>query len=211
MMVLFLLFFATVAGVVVITVDPGDPDVMNQRPRDPKIPITNATAIFFWILYATALFLAALVPLVWGPDSLSVDRRSASMTMTFVVMGLGTVFNALNQSPRPDQWADAHQFSGVGDLTRAGHHDRPGDPVAGSAGRAAHHIADRNTVARMPGAGVGAPAGGRGQQMDPPRSRTIGRCGRYAGGGHSGTCPHHSKPTSKHRRHRMTDPRESGA
>ena len=101
MMVLFLLFFATVAGVVVITVDPGDPDVMNQRPRDPKIPITNATAILFWILYATALFLAALVPLVWGPDSLSVDRRSASMTMTFVVMGLGTVFNALTNRRDP--------------------------------------------------------------------------------------------------------------
>ena len=100
-MVLFLLFFATVAGVVVITVDPGDPDVMNQRPRDPKIPITNPTAILFWILYAMALFLAALVPLVWGPDSLSVDRPSASMTMTFVVMGLGTVFNALTNRRDP--------------------------------------------------------------------------------------------------------------
>ena len=40
-MVLFLLFFVTAAGVVVITVDPGDPDVMNRPPRDPKIPITN--------------------------------------------------------------------------------------------------------------------------------------------------------------------------
>ena len=44
-MVLFLLFFCTAAGVVVITVDPGDPDVMNRPPRDPKIPITNRTAI----------------------------------------------------------------------------------------------------------------------------------------------------------------------
>ena len=35
-MVLFLLFFCTAAGVVVITVDPGDPDVMNHPPRDPK-------------------------------------------------------------------------------------------------------------------------------------------------------------------------------
>ena len=37
-MVLYLLFFATAAGVVVITVDPGDPDVMNRPPRDPKHP-----------------------------------------------------------------------------------------------------------------------------------------------------------------------------
>ena len=54
-MVLFLLFFATAAGVVVITVDPGDPDVMNRPPRDPKIPITNRTAILFWILYGAVL------------------------------------------------------------------------------------------------------------------------------------------------------------
>ena len=100
-MVLYLLFFATAAGVVVITVDPGDPDVMNRPPRDPKIPITNRSAIMFWILYGLVLFLAALVPLVAGPDTPSVDKASASMTMTFAVMGLGTVFNALTNRRDP--------------------------------------------------------------------------------------------------------------
>jgi Ca2+-transporting ATPase len=100
-MVLFLLFFATAAGVVVITVDPGDPDVMSRPPRDPKIPITNGTAILFWILYGAVLFAAALVPLVAGPDEPSVDRATASMTMTFVVMGLGTVFNAVTNRRDP--------------------------------------------------------------------------------------------------------------
>ena len=76
--VLFLLFFCTAAGVVVITVNPGDPDVMNRPPRDPKIPITNETAVLFWILYGAVLFLAALVPLVTGPDEPSVDRPTAS-------------------------------------------------------------------------------------------------------------------------------------
>src|SRR6476646_4553966 len=94
-MVLFLLFFATAIGVVIIAVDPGDPDVMDRPPRDPKIPITNRTAILFWILYGAVLFVAALIPLVAGPDAPSVDHASASMTMTFIVMGLGTVFNAL--------------------------------------------------------------------------------------------------------------------
>ena len=74
---------------------------MNQPPRDPKIPITNRTAILFWILYGVVLFLAALVPLVAGPDEPSVDQASASMTMAFVVMGLGTVFNALTNRRDP--------------------------------------------------------------------------------------------------------------
>jgi Ca2+-transporting ATPase len=100
-MVLFLLFFCTAAGVVVITVDPGDPDVMNHPPRDPSITITNRTAVLFWILWGAVLFGAALIPLVAGPDAPSVDRATASMTMTFVVMGLGTVFNALTNRRDP--------------------------------------------------------------------------------------------------------------
>ena len=50
-MVLFLLIFVTSSGVIVITVDPGDPDVMSRPPRDPKIPITNRAAITYWVLY----------------------------------------------------------------------------------------------------------------------------------------------------------------
>jgi Ca2+-transporting ATPase len=100
-MVLFLLFFVTSSGVVIIAVDPGDPDVMSRPPRDPKLPITNRTAVIFWVLYAAVLFLAALTPLVAGPDEPSVDRASVSMTMTFVVMGLGTVFNAVTNRRDP--------------------------------------------------------------------------------------------------------------
>ncbi|MGA9159278.1 MAG: cation-transporting P-type ATPase [Actinomycetota bacterium] len=100
-MVLFLLFFATSFGVVIIAVDPEDPDVMHRPPRDPAVPITNRTAIAFWVLYGAVLFLAALVPLVAGPDEPSTDHASVSMTMTFVVMGLGTVFNALTNRRDP--------------------------------------------------------------------------------------------------------------
>jgi P-type Ca2+ transporter type 2C len=100
-MVLYLLFFVTAAGVIVIAVDPGDPDVMSRPPRDPKMPITNRTAVLLWLLYSSVLFLAALTPLVAGPDEPSIDRASASMTMTFAVMGLGTVFNALTNRRDP--------------------------------------------------------------------------------------------------------------
>jgi P-type Ca2+ transporter type 2C len=101
LMVLFLLFFVTSSGVVIIAIDPGDPDVMHRPPRDPRLPITNRAAVIWWIVYGAALFLSALVPLVWGPDHPSVDHASASLTMTFVVMGLGTVFNALTNRRDP--------------------------------------------------------------------------------------------------------------
>jgi len=51
-----------------------------------------------WLVYAAALFVAAMVPLVAGPDEPSAQGEqgaSTSMTMTFVVMGVGTVFNAV--------------------------------------------------------------------------------------------------------------------
>jgi Ca2+-transporting ATPase len=101
LMVLFLLFFVTVSGVVVLAVDPGDPDVMSRAPRDPKLTITNGRAVRQWLLYGSVLFLAAFTPLVVGPDSPSTEAASASMTMTFLVMGLGTVFNALTNRRDP--------------------------------------------------------------------------------------------------------------
>ncbi|MEV4637574.1 cation-transporting P-type ATPase [Actinoplanes sp. NPDC049548] len=100
-MVLYLFFFATAIGVVIIAVDPGDPQVMHRPPRDPAVPITNARAVLFWVLYAAVLFGAALVPLVAGPDEPRTDAPSAAMTMTFVVMGLGTVGNALTNRRDP--------------------------------------------------------------------------------------------------------------
>ncbi len=100
-MVLFLLFFFTAAGVVIIAVDPGDPQIMERPPRDPQVPITNRGAILSWLLYAAVLFAASLVPLVAGPDEPSTETPSAAMTMTFVVMGLGTVFNALTNRRDP--------------------------------------------------------------------------------------------------------------
>jgi Ca2+-transporting ATPase len=101
LMILYLLVFATAPGVIVIAVDPGSPDVMNRPPRDPKVTITNRGAVTLWVIYAATLFVAALIPLVAGPDTPHPDAASASMTMTFVVMGLGTIFNALTNRRDP--------------------------------------------------------------------------------------------------------------
>src|SRR4029078_2419110 len=74
LMVLYLLIFATATGVVIIAIDPGDPDVMHRPPRDPKLPITNRRAVMMWLLYAATLFVAAFIPLAWGPDTPRPDQ-----------------------------------------------------------------------------------------------------------------------------------------
>ena len=107
LMILYLLFFMTASGVIVIALDPGDPEVMRRPPRDPKLPITNRAAITSWVIYAAVLFLAALAPLVLGPDEPSPDAASISMTMTFVVMALGTIFNALTNRREPASGLEA--------------------------------------------------------------------------------------------------------
>jgi P-type Ca2+ transporter type 2C len=68
-MVIYPLIFVTAAGVVIIALDPGDPDVMHRPPRDPKVPITNRTAVILWVVYGTVLAASAFVPLVAGPTS----------------------------------------------------------------------------------------------------------------------------------------------
>jgi Ca2+-transporting ATPase len=95
LMVLFLNFFVAIFPVVVIMLDPPDPDIMNRPPRDPKVPITNGAAVTRWVLYGAVLFLAALVPLIAGPDQPTTDAPSAAMTMCYVVIGLGTIFSGV--------------------------------------------------------------------------------------------------------------------
>ncbi len=95
LMVLFVAFFVVVFGVVVIAVDPPDPGLMRRAPRDPKVPISNRPAVIRWVIYGGTRFLAAFVPLAFGPDTLHVKEPSASMTMAFVVMCLSATFSAL--------------------------------------------------------------------------------------------------------------------
>ena len=66
------------------------------------------------------LFVAAFIPLVAGPDEPSTDVAPASLTMTFVVMGLGTVFNALTNRRDPTSGLSAPILKAAGDLPRPG-------------------------------------------------------------------------------------------
>ena len=95
LMVLYLLFFVTVAGVVGHRARPRRPAGDAPAAARPARADHQPPGHHLWLVYATALFVAALVPLVAGPDEPRTDAPSASITMAFVVMGFGTVFNAL--------------------------------------------------------------------------------------------------------------------
>ena len=95
LMVLFLNFFIAIFPVGVIAFDPGDPDIMRRPPRDPKATITNRTAVGQWLIYGFVMFAVALIPLVAGPDDPQIDRPTAAMTMSYVVLGLATIFSGI--------------------------------------------------------------------------------------------------------------------
>lgn len=102
MMVLFLNFFVCVFPVIAIMLDPVGPGIMDRVPRDPKVGISNGRAVSRWILYGTVLCVSSGLPLVLGPDTPTPDHATASMTMAFVVMGLGSVLSGLVLRREPD-------------------------------------------------------------------------------------------------------------
>lgn len=65
------------------------------------------------MIYGTVLALVGLVPLLFGPGSLSTDKASASMTMCFVVIGLGTVFSGLVMRRDPTSGLEPPLLSAV--------------------------------------------------------------------------------------------------
>jgi len=111
--VLFLNFFVALFAVIAIAADANPPGIMNHPPRDPRIGVVNPVSLIEWLVYGAVIFVIALVPLVWGPDEPSPTTPTASMTMSYVVLGLATVLSALlmRRSPEsglvPPIWAVA--------------------------------------------------------------------------------------------------------
>ena len=93
MQIIALNFFVAVFPVVAIMTDAADPKVMEERPRDPTIPIFNRTTGPRWVAYGLVLGLVSLVPLAWGPDEPHIDSGSVAMTMTFAVIGASTLLS----------------------------------------------------------------------------------------------------------------------
>ena len=88
---LVLNFVVAIFAVIVIIMEPEQPGLMARPPRDITKGIANGANILRWLVYGTALFLASFLPMwIFGSD-LNPGSASYPMTMTFVIMGLGTL------------------------------------------------------------------------------------------------------------------------
>ena len=106
-MVLYLLFFATAVGVVIIAVDPGDPDVMHRPPRDPARRRSRTGGP--WSCGSPTplvLFLAALPPLVARTGRAEPHARHRVDDHDVRRDGAGDRVQRAGQPTRPDQRAD---------------------------------------------------------------------------------------------------------
>lgn len=102
MMVLYLNFFICAAPVVMIMLDPTPEDLMSRPPRDTSQGIANGRAVAQWLVFGFTLFAVTLAALLFAPGEMSPDMPNVPMTMSFAVMGLGTVFSALVMRRDPD-------------------------------------------------------------------------------------------------------------
>lgn len=64
--------------------------------------LANPREVWRWLLYGGTLCIVALIPLLFGPDDLSVSEPSVAMTMSFVVLGFGTLFTGLSVRRDPE-------------------------------------------------------------------------------------------------------------
>ena len=179
-MVLYLLFFATAAGVVIIAVDPGDPDVMHRpaaRPGHARSP--TGAAVTVWLVYGAVLFVAALDPARRRPGR--AERRHGQRVDDDDLRGHGARHGVqrAGQPPRPHQRAHrpdrARRWRSRWSRSRG----VPGDPAARSAGA---RCSPPRSPARQwlvcAGPGGAAAAQRRGRQVDPPCGARRRACRR---------------------------------
>ena len=114
-MVLFLLFFATAVGVVIIAVDPGDPDVMHRPPRDPAITITNRSAVVMWVVLCLRAVPRRRDAPGRGTGRAEYHARHRVDDHDVRRDGSGDRVQRGGQPTRPDQRADATDREGAGD------------------------------------------------------------------------------------------------
>ena len=91
MMLLFCKLFVVVTVVIGIIVDVRDPGVMQRPPRRPGVRISNPAQILRWLITGFLVAASALAVLQFGPDTLSTEHASMSMTMAFAIVAFSAV------------------------------------------------------------------------------------------------------------------------
>lgn len=99
-MLLFLNFLTF--PVLALMNDVAAPDLMARPPRRTDLAIFNRSTGPRWVVYGLVLAAASLAPLVLGPDAPSTSAPSASQTMAYAVLGLGTAISPLVMRRDPD-------------------------------------------------------------------------------------------------------------
>lgn len=113
-MVLFLNFFIVMFPVILILNDPTPPGIMARPPRDPSKGIANPSAVWLWLMQGGLIFITALVPLLLYPGQLSTSQPNVPVTMTFVIVALGSTFSGLVLRRDPDSGLAAPILSALG-------------------------------------------------------------------------------------------------
>ena len=200
LMVLYLLVFVTASGVVIIALDPGDPDVMHRPPRRPQAadhqPHRRDPVGRLRRGAGGRGFRAARV----GPRPTQHDPCERVAHHDLRRHGPRNRVQRGDQPARPVERAhaaDPHGLRGGAHPDRA---DLPGDPAAEPAGRHAHPSPDRTTVAGRARTRAHAPDRDRGRQAAPTPTLTTDRDPRRAASRHADA----SQPvTGRHRRRRL--------
>jgi Ca2+-transporting ATPase len=100
---LILNFLVAIFAVFVIILEPEPAGLMQRPPRDVTKGISSRGNIVRWLVFGFALFAVSFLPLWVWQDDLNSGEASAPMTMTFVILGLGTIGTglALRRDPEP--------------------------------------------------------------------------------------------------------------
>jgi len=93
--VLVLNFVVAIFAVIVIIMEPEPAGLMSRPPRNVNQGIARGANIVRWLIYGAALFLASFLPLVVFGDDLVPGEASFPVTMTYIILGLGTLGSAV--------------------------------------------------------------------------------------------------------------------
>jgi Ca2+-transporting ATPase len=97
-MVLYLLFFATAGGVIIIAVDPGDPDVMHRPPRDPAEGVLGGGLLPRVLTLAAVVATVSLGVGVWADAAGHPWQSMIFVTLTLQQRGIALALRSQQRS-----------------------------------------------------------------------------------------------------------------